>query len=95
MKNLRKMPPNIHFSDLISDIESKDCTTTFEMDNKNYLNITIPISELLQTENRSVVNRHIPQQTENTYKAFYQYYNYSDNVIKAVSDVKNNYPDSS
>jgi len=92
MKNLRNIPSNIYFSNLLSDIENKDCTSVFKLNNKNYLDITIPVSELLQNNNKAITNRHIPIQDDNTYNAFYQYYNYTDNDIKAIPDIKNEYP---
>lgn len=98
MKNLRKIPSNVYFSNLLSDIKNKDYTSSFEVNSKDYLNITFPILNLIQeidNNNNAVTNRHVPIQTNDTYNSFYQYYNYADNTIKSKSDIKNNYPISS
>ena len=92
MKNLRELPEKIYFSNVLSDLYELDNTSVLNIDNKNYYNITIPVSILEDNQNKSIVNRFVPFQNDDTYNAFYQYYNYVDNTIKAKSSIKNNYP---
>ena len=92
MKNLRELPEKIYFSNVLSDLYNTDFTSVFNIDNRNYYNITIPISVLENNQNKSIVNRFVPFQNDDTYNAFYQYYNYVDNTIKAKPSIKNNYP---
>ena len=91
MKNLRDIPKKIYFNDILSESKYHDYTTYLKLNNNDYIDLTFSLYDLENISNKSIVNRYVPIQNDNTYNAFYKYYNYVSNVINAESDIKNNY----
>lgn len=95
MKNLRDIPKKIYIEDIFNTVLNYDYTSSLNIYDKNYIDITLPLSDINNVSNKSISNRFIPEQNEKTYNSFYQYYNYNDTNITSKNNITNDYPDNS
>jgi hypothetical protein len=92
MKNLREIPKQVNFENILKNIHDLNHTIDITSILSDTINITFPVSKIDNIYNKSICNRFVPFQYDLTYKEFYQYYNYEDIDISAESNIVNNYP---